>query len=100
MATNTPAKHPNVKRVSVPSNTEAAFDFEGVVAVIDFTVKTVEQVNVRISFDPGGTFSTDNYFTLEAGGSWSQQDINWIHAKRLFFRSEAGTVIVQVIYWA
>jgi len=99
MATNTPATQPNAHRLSVPSNIEVQFGFPGVVGVIDFSIKTVEQVGVRLSFDPGGTFSTDNYFLLEAGDSWAQQDINWIHGKNLYFRSEGGTVTVQIIYW-
>ena len=100
MATNTPAKKPNVKRISVPAATEEQFDFEGIVAVISFTLQAVESVNVRLSFDPGGTFSTDNYWTLKSGAIHSQHDINWTHAENLYLRSEGITTIVEVIYWA
>lgn len=99
MATNTPAKHPNVHRLSVPANTEVTFNFPGVVTIIDFSIKTIEQVDVRISFDAGGTFSGDNYVLLESGDAWSQIDINWTHGTQMWFRSEAGTVTVQIIYW-
>ena len=99
MATNPPAKRPNVHRLSVPANSEVSFDFAGVVTVIDFSIKTVEEVDVRISFDEGGTFSADNYFLLESGDVWYQQDINWTHATQMWFRSEAGTITVQIIYW-
>lgn len=99
MATNTPAKQPNIKRYTCPAATEETIDFEGIVAVIGFSLQAVDNVNVRVSFDPGGTFSADNYWTLKAGDIWNERDINWVHAERLYVRSEGAATTVEVIYW-
>lgn len=100
MATNTPGKKPNVRRMSVPAATETQFNFEGIVAVINFKVQTVESVNVRLAFDPGGTFSADNYWTIKSGTVYDERDINWTHGEQLYLRSEGTTVTVEVTYWA
>jgi len=57
-------------------------------------------VALYISFDEGGTFSPDNYFTLKAGNVWCQQDINWTPPlNAMWLRSGAGDIEVEVIYW-
>lgn len=100
MATNTPAKQPNIKRYTVGNAIEVQIDFEGVVGLVGFSVQAVDAVNIRYSFDPGGTFSTDNYWTLKSGDVWNERDINWVHAQNLYVRSEGAATTVEVLYWA
>lgn len=100
MATNTPGKKPNVRRISVPAASEAQFNFEGIVAVINFKVQAVTGVNMRLSFDPGGTFSTDNYWTVKSGTVYEERDINWTHGEQLYLRSEGADLIAEIVYWA
>lgn len=101
MATNTPAKRPNVKRVTVGAAVEVPFSFDGVVSVIGFTVHVYEtNTNLRIAFEAGGTASPDNYFTLHAGDEYIERDINWTPDEdALFFLSASGEITVEVIYW-
>ena len=100
MATNCPAGQPNIKRYAVANNAETQIDFEGTVVLLGFSIQCVENVNVRLSFDGAGTFSTDNYWTLKSGDVWSERDINWTHARNLYSRSEGANTTVEVIYWS
>lgn len=100
MATNTPAKTPNVKRYEVANDAETQIDFEGAVGIIGFRLQDVGANNIRASFDANGTFSTDNYYTVKSGTEWIERDINWVHAQLLWVRSEGAATIVEVLYWA
>lgn len=100
MGTNVPAKHPNMKRVAVTAGAETAITFDGVPTLINFVLQVVESVALYISFDSGGTFSTDNYFTLKSGATWNEQDINWTPpANAMYVRSASGNITVELIYW-
>lgn len=100
MATNTPAKRPNVKRVTVGTGAEVPFSFDGVVSVIAFHVQTYNAVAVLMSFEAGGTASTDNYWTIKSGYTYIERDINWTPDENgLYFLSTSGEVVVEVTYW-
>ena len=99
MATNTPAHVPNIRRYAVANNAETQIDFEGTVAIVGFSIQCVDNINIRFSFDGAGTLSTNNYWTLKGGDVWIERDINWIHARNLYCRSEGANTYVEVIYW-
>jgi len=101
MATNTPAKHPDIQRVPVGAALETPFSFDGVPTAIGFHIQTVDdQVDLYISLVSGGTFSPDNFYTLKAGFVMVQRDINWTpDINALYLRSAAGDIIVEVWYW-
>jgi len=101
MGTNTPAKHPNVKRVTVTAAAEVPFSFDGVPTVIGFKVQVyTDQVAVLMGFEPGSTVSIDNYWTIKAGQVYEESDINWTPDQYgLYFLSASGTIIVEVTYW-
>ena len=100
MAQNTPAKRPDIQRVSVAAAAETTVTFPGVVTLIGFTLQALEDVNLYFSFDLGGTFSADNYYTLKAGYIWNERDINYTPPEDvLYLRSAAGTITAELIYW-
>jgi len=102
LATNTPAKRPNIIRLTVEAALETPVVFHGAVTIIDFTLQVfTNQTNLYISFDEGGTFSPDNFFTLKAGNVWYQQDINWTPPEdAMWLRSAGDVIIVEIIYWS
>ena len=103
MATNTPARIPNIIRLVVAVGAETPVTFHGVVSIIDFSLQCLDDVDIRISFDEGGTFSPDNYFTLKSGNIWYQQDINWTPPENAMWVripvSPNGDSVVEIIYW-
>ena len=100
MATNTPAKRPDIQRVDVAAGAETPLTFDGVPTLIGFTLQALEDVNLYCSFVPGGTFSADNYYTLKAGYIWNERDINWTpDEEALYLRSAAGAITAEIIYW-
>ena len=101
MATNTPAKVPNIKRYDIDAGiNETQIDFEGAVGVIAFHIQCVDSIDIRCSFDAAGTWSTDNFWTLKADDVWIERDINWVHGENLWVRSEGAATVVEVLYWA
>lgn len=101
MATNTPAKRPDIQRVPVGAGAETLFSFDGVPTVIGFHIQTVDdQVDLRVGLTPLSTFSPDNYYTLKGGFVLIHRDINWTpDINALYLRSEVGDIIVEVWYW-
>ena len=99
MATNTPAKHPNVARFLVGTG-EIPFSFDGIVTVIGFKVQAALATAIRMSFEAGGTLSGDNYWTIKSGHVYEQTDINWTPPENaLYFRLAQGSSTVEVEYW-
>jgi len=103
MATNTPAKIPNVIRLAVAVASETPVTFHGAVSIIALRVQCVDAIALRVSFDEGGTFSTDNFWTIKSGAVWRQDDINWtVDNPAMWVRipvSPNGDSIVEIIYW-
>lgn len=104
MSTNVPAKIPNVIRLAVAVGSETPVTFHGATTIISLMVQCLDDVAMRVSFEPGGTFSTDNFWTIKSGHVWSQDDINWTgDAPQLYVRIPAspnGDSIVEVMYWS
>ena len=100
MATNTPAKRPDIIRFSVGAAAETALSFHGVPTVIGFHIQAVDSQAIYIGLTPGSTFSPDNYYTLKSTYVMIHRDINWTPAEEaLYLRSSSGTVTVEIWYW-
>ena len=104
MATNVPARNFDTRRFTVTAAAELAIQLEATHVIRYIHVHEYgKSVNVRITFSPGGTYSTDNYFTLWGATAWELNDITLYpqdDAGTFFYaRSEAGTVTLEVM-WA
>lgn len=103
MATNTPAKVPNVLRLTVGTGAEVPITFHGVPTVIGFSIQCIDAIALWITWTPGGTYSADNYWTLKSGDVYSEQDINWTPPEEAMYVripvSPNGDSTVEVIYW-
>jgi len=104
MATNTPAKIPNILRFTVGIGDEVPITFPGARTIIGFSIQTIEEIALRCSFDPGGTYSADNFWTLKSGAVWNERDINWTPEENAIYvripTSPNGDATVEVMYWS
>ena len=104
MATNNPGRIPRVMRVVVSVANETSVTFPGAVSIVALQVQCIDSIDCRFSFDPGGTFSADNFFTIKSGESWIERDVNWVQSDNLvWFRiptSPNGDSVIEIIYWS
>lgn len=99
MATNTPAKRPDIRRIGVHAATETPFPFEGVRTVIGFIIQTLDAAPLYIGLTEGSTFSPDNYYTLKSGYVMIHRDINWTPEETALYLRSTGEYMVEIWYW-
>lgn len=103
MTTNIPAKNFDTKRITLSATVETGITLEATHVIRYIKAQCATDVNVRISFTPGGTLSTDNYFTIKSGEYWEVNDFTLYprdDAGTFFYAlSETGAVTLEVI-WA
>lgn len=89
-------------RLALVPNVETPVTFPGRVTLIDWMVQVIEASGTYVSFEPGGTFSPDNYWTIKGGAVWYQQDMNWTPPENaMFLRVEgANPVTAEIMYWS
>lgn len=102
MATNPAAKIPDIMRLAVAPGAETPVVFPGTVTLIDWMVQAEEASGTYVSYEAGGTFSPDNYWTLKANGIWYQQDMNWTPPENaMYLRAQgANPITVEIMYWS
>jgi len=99
MATNPPAKRPDIQRVLVGAGAETPFSFDGVPTVIGFTIQAIDDAPLYIGLIPLSTFSADNFYTLKSGYVMIHRDINWTPPGVGLYLRSTGDITVEVWYW-
>ena len=99
MATNTPAKRPDIIRLAVAAAAETPVTFHGIPTLIGLLIQTIGDAVLYISLEPGGTFSADNYYTLKSGYVMIHRDINWTPPEEALYLRSTESVTAEIWYW-
>jgi hypothetical protein len=101
MATNVIATHLDTKRVTLSDVAEQQITLEAT-NTLRYLEMQARGGTARVTFSPSGTFSTDNYASIDNGERWRVADValRCIDASGAFCfaRGESSGVILEIIW--